>query len=594
MAETVSLCLSYITESSNESLKSFDSGLTAADDAINLLKANTTNGSIEAADVSSLTYCSPVRWIEILSSVYMDKQDQSTNMDMKPVARETKKARSVTSSHTVERGESSGTHASIVKSTEAAGKVNSNRKVDVGQRSDQTHRQEGFYGDLGTGDDIELEIMIKRAFRLSVTDGLQEFTRFTVAETQYMNKGKEPIRPTVTETSSFAACISRNKEGNVQSNNNNRRPLRSALKKDSISLTRLTAKRQSSTQSTESDQSAAKTVVQFHSHEGNSQARLHKSENKRTEIDGSWKSNHNQSDDGNSQDTTSDEENQDYNNGELREQLDIIVKRNPSSAITVRPYTNTMTGQEVFLFNHGIVIPRKDTSKLIYGVAIPGKIFRQKKNRYSSTFTFLVALSKANLDILDIGTAKSDLIRTLILDDAEEAYRKSKYGDYTWVGITKERKHRYDPDTRSWLSLFYPSQWPRHGLVLSEGQNPPENSCKFRMISLCGKVLYQWYVRCELRKSFGPRNIIARLSCGEDGTCEKLLNWDPESGPMIHNDSVKRWTEIDPNREGVDLPDMFYPFMKFWIIEGPPREEPPPVRRLLEIQANIMEEIKIE
>ena len=36
------------------------------------------------------------------------------------------------------------------------------------------------------------------------------------------------------------------------------------------------------------------------------------------------------------------------------------------------------------------------------------------------------------------------------------------------------------------------------------------------------------------------------------------------------------------DREGVGLPDLFYPFMKFWIIEGPPGEETPPVGQLLE------------
>ena len=95
------------------------------------------------------------------------------------------------------------------------------------------------------------------------------------------------------------------------------------------------------------------------------------------------------------------------------------------------------------------------------------------------------------------------------------------------------------------------------------------------MMTLCGKVLHQWYVRCDARKGFEPRNLIARISCGGDGKCEKSLTWEPESGPKAHSDSVKRWTEIDPDREGVGLPDLFYPFMKLWIIEGPPREEPP-------------------
>lgn len=473
MAETVSLCLSYITESSSESLKSFDSSVAAADDAINLLKAKAKNGSVEALDVSSLAYRSPVQWIEILSSVYTDKQDQSMKMDQKSLRSETKTAKSVVSSHSVERGESSGTHGSTHKATEAVKEANAtsdvNRPIQSTQRSVQTHRQETSYGDLGTGDDIELEVLIKRAFRLSLTDG-SEFTKLTVAETQYTNKGKEPIRPTVTETSSFVASISQNGDENAQSTNN-KRPLRSALKKKSISSTRLSAKRQSSTLSTESNQSTAKTVVHFESREVDKPVGLHRSENESIETGGSWRSNHKHSDGDDSQNDTSDDEDQEYEDRKLQEQLDLIVKNRPASAITVRLYTSPMTGQDVFLFNHGIVIPRKDARKLVYGVAIPGKIFRQKKNRYSSTFAFLVALSKANLDVLDIGTANTDLIRTLILDDAEEAYRKSRYGDYTWIGITKERKRRYDPDTRSWWSMFYPSQWRRHGLVLSEGQN---------------------------------------------------------------------------------------------------------------------------
>jgi hypothetical protein len=476
MAETVSLCLSYITESSNESLKSFDSSV-AAGDAINLLKAKARNGSVEALGISSLSCRSPVQWIEILSSVYTDKQDQLTQMDRKSPEGESKKARSVTSCHGVDIGESSGTHASTSKSTESAseatvaGKVD--RTVEDSHSSGQPHQHETSYGDLGTGDDIELEVLIKRAFRLSVTDGLEELTRLTVAETQYTNKGKEPIRPTVTETSSFVASISQSGEESVQSNYNSssKQPLRSALKKKSISSTRLAAKRRPSTRSMESDQSTTRTMVQFESRDVDEPIGLQKSENKRTETDDLMKPNRDKSENNDSEDDTSGGEDDEYDDQELREQLDIMFKNNPASAITVRPYTSPLTGQDVFLFNHGIVIPRKDTSKLVYGVAIPGKIFRQKKNRYSSTFAFLVALSKANLDILDIGTANIDLIRTLILDDAEEAYKKSKYGDYTWVGISKARKRRYDPDTRSWLSMFYPSQWRRHGLVLSEGQN---------------------------------------------------------------------------------------------------------------------------
>lgn len=472
MAETVSLCLSYITESSSESLKSFDSSVVAAEDAINLLKAKAKNGSVQALDISSLAYRSPVQWIEILSSVYTDKQDQSVKMNQMSLGRETNKARSIASSHTVERGESSGTHGSTHESTEAVKEANAasdvNRLVQSTQRSIQTRQQETSYGDLGTGDDIELEILIKRAFRLSSTDG-SDFTRLTVAETQYTNKGKEPVRSAITGTNSFAS-ISQNGDENTQSNNN-KRPLRSALKKKSMSSTRLSAKRQPSTLSTELTQSTAKMMVQFESREVDKPVGLRRAENESIETDDSWTSNHNHLDGDDSQNDTSDDEDQEYEDRKLQEQFDLIVKNSPASAITVRPYTSPMTGQDVFLFNHGIVIPRNGASKLVYGVAIPGKIFRQKKNRYSSTFAFLVALSKANLDILDIGTVNTDLIRTLILDDAEEAYRKSRYGDYTWIGITKERKRRYDPDTRSWLSMFYPSQWRRHGLVLSEGQN---------------------------------------------------------------------------------------------------------------------------
>lgn len=114
------------------------------------------------------------------------------------------------------------------------------------------------------------------------------------------------------------------------------------------------------------------------------------------------------------------------------------------------------------------------------------------------------------------------------------------------------------------------------------------------MVTLCGKVLYQWYVRCDRRRAFGPRDIIARTSCGEDGICEKSLNWEPESGPIIHNDSIKRWTEIDPDRERVGLPDLFYPFMKFWITDGPPREEPPPVSHFLGTEVDVMEETNMK
>lgn len=55
MAETISLCLSYITESSSESLKSFDTSV-AASDAINLLKVKAENGNVEALDTYSLAY----------------------------------------------------------------------------------------------------------------------------------------------------------------------------------------------------------------------------------------------------------------------------------------------------------------------------------------------------------------------------------------------------------------------------------------------------------------------------------------------------------------------------------------------------------
>lgn len=572
MAETVSLCLSYITESSNESLKSFDSGA-AADDAINLLRTKATNGSVEALDVS---YRSPVQLIEIFSSISTNKQDQTTKMDERALKREIKKAWSVTSSHSFEKGESSGTHSSTPKSTEVVKETNSvgdgNQNVVAPPRSSQVTQENFLHGDLGTDEDVELEMLIKRAFRLPLTDGL-ELTRLTVAETQYTNKGKEPVRPSVADTSSFDLGAAQNDKETLQNNNDSiKLPLRSALKKKSVSSTRLAAQRSSSTRSQESDQSTAKMMVQFESHKVENG--LHTSEGA-IEPDGTWDINQNHSDDNNSQTYTSDDDDQERDDEDWKEMLENFRKNAPASAITVRPYTSPLTGEDVFLFNHGIVIPRKDTSKLVYGVAIPGKILRQKEKRWSSTFEFLVTLSKANLDTLEIETANADMIRMLILDDAEESYRKSRYGDYTWIGILKERKRRFDPDTQSRLSIFYPSQWRRHGLVLSEGQNPPENSCKFRMMTLCGKVLHQWYVRCDARKGFEPRNLIARISCGGDGKCEKSLTWEPESGPKAHSDSVKRWTEIDPDREGVGLPDLFYPFMKLWIIEGPPREEPP-------------------
>lgn len=462
MAETVSLYLSY-TESSGDPLKSFDGNVAVADDTTNLL-----NGKAKNRSVSSLPHHSPVHWIEILFSLYPNKQAISAKMDQKPLGRETKKARSVASGHSFERGEYSGTHQSSQMSTETAKEANAVGGVDYlvesARRSLQTQQQGSSDGKVGTGDQIELEVLIKRAFRLSLTDG-SEFTRLTVAETQYIDKGKEPIRPAVTETSSVVTTISQNSKNTAWSYINKKTPLRSALKKKLISSTRLSTKRQSPTRSRESDQLTAKTTIQFESCEAGPIG-LQKSDNKSIETDDGWKEDCNGSDEHDSEDDISDEEDQ-----ELQHRLDLILRNSPASAITVKPYTSLMTGDDVFLFSHGIIIPRKDVNKLAYGVAIPGKIFRQKKNRYPSTFAFLVALAKANLDILDIGTANTDLIRTLILDDAEEAYRKSRYGDYTWVGTTKERKHRYDPDTRFWWSIFYPSQWRRHGLVLPEGQN---------------------------------------------------------------------------------------------------------------------------
>lgn len=482
MAETVSLCLSYITESSSESLKSFDSSATAADDAINLLKAKAKNRNVEALNVSSLAYRFPIQWLEILFSLYTDKQEPSTQMDQKLLGRETKKARSVASTHSVERGESSGTHTSSQKSTETAMEANAaggvNCLVESAQRWVPTQRQGSPDGNEGTGDDIELEVLIKRAFRLSLTDG-SEFTRLTVAESLYTNKGKEPIRPAVTETNFLDTSISQHGEESALSKTNKKRPLRSALKKKSISSTRISAKRQSSICSTESDQFTAKTKVQFESREVGKPIGLHKSYSKSIESDDEWKQDRNGSDEQDSEDNISDEGDQ-----ELQQRLDLILKNSPASAITVKPYTSPMTGQDVFLFNHGIVIPSKDVNKLVYGVAIPGKIFRQKKNRYPSTFAFLVALAKANLDILDIGTANDDFIHALILDDAEEAYGKSRYGDYAWAGITKERKSRYDPDTRFRWSIFFPSQWRRHGLVLLEDQNVSLKRFQFLLLGM--------------------------------------------------------------------------------------------------------------
>ncbi|EED13616.1 hypothetical protein TSTA_098730 [Talaromyces stipitatus ATCC 10500] len=580
MAETVSLCLSYITESSDESLRSLDSSVTA-DDAINILKATKTkDGHVEAVDVSSLPYRSPFQWIEILSSMYAGKQEKTPKMDMTALEREPKKTKSVSSSRSFERGESSGTHTSTHKSTEAPSEViaagDMDRKAENHMRSSQSNPHEASCPDLGPGDAFELDVLIKRAFRLSVTDadGSEEFTRLKVAETLYTNKGKEPIRPTAAENPSISAKVDQSVGGNFQTIKR-KHPLRSALKKSKPSIG-IISERQPSLSSAQSDHSESRTMVQFQSHEAHEQVGANQHNMEKIQTDETGKSDYDGRDDEDSEDSRFEEEDQQHEDKELLDQLDALLKSGPKSAITVRPYTNLTTGRDVFLFNHGIVIPQRITGKLAYGVAIPGKIFRQKKNRYSSTFAYLIALSKANLDVLDIGIGDIDLIRSLILDDAEEAYRKTVYGENTWIGIMKERKRRYDPDTRSWMSIFYPSQWRRHGLVLLEGQNPPENSCKFRMVTLCGKVLYQWYVRCDQRRAFGPRNIIVKISCGEDDKCEKFLDWEPEHGPFIHSDSVKCWTEIDPDREGVGLPDQFYPFMKFWIIEGPPKDEPPP------------------
>jgi hypothetical protein len=104
------------------------------------------------------------------------------------------------------------------------------------------------------------------------------------------------------------------------------------------------------------------------------------------------------------------------------------------------------------------------------------------------------------------------------------------------------------------------------------------------MVTLCGKILHQWFVRCDKKRAFGPRDIIAKISCGLGHKCEKTSSWNPESGPLIHENSVKLWIEIDPDKEGVDLSKIFYPFMKFWMIEGPPKEEPPPVRGPFQLQ----------
>lgn len=98
------------------------------------------------------------------------------------------------------------------------------------------------------------------------------------------------------------------------------------------------------------------------------------------------------------------------------------------------------------------------------------------------------------------------------------------------------------------------------------------------MVAQCGQVLHQWYVRCEQRKAFGPREIIAKFSCSQNGTCKMSPDWRPGTKLRIHEESVNRWTEVDPDREDVDLPNLFHPFMKLWICEGPPQEQPPPVR----------------
>jgi hypothetical protein len=132
---------------------------------------------------------------------------------------------------------------------------------------------------------------------------------------------------------------------------------------------------------------------------------------------------------------------------------------------------NYITGKRNELFNQRVEIPHQGVGKLIYGVAIPGKILGRKESPYLSTSTLLIATAKAKLDVLGIRTTRYEKIRTLILEDAEEVYREARYGNLTWLGIVQERKQRYDPETREWKFFLRPSQWRQHGRVLPEGQD---------------------------------------------------------------------------------------------------------------------------
>jgi hypothetical protein len=469
MAESFLLFLSYLAEPSHEYSGFFKDSF-ATDDPEDPLALRDYDGSEDIVDVSSsMSYHSIIQWIEILSGTYKaPKIPQQQVSAMELPNRSHQKARSV-SSHSFEMGESSRnpsishrlTESADGETTSGSGSLkeadNSNPNRINGASSSS---QITVYGNLGTEGDVELDVLMRGSAR--------EIDELSEGKTSGLGKGKQPIRPTVIDISLLGGKIDPNRL-----DDKGKQPLRSALKRP-FSPYIIPSNRHGDTWLmglNRPSSHTSRTTVQFESGQfdqfdteqdrtgknkriGDRKKEIIESEGDESEEDQEYDDN----DDG------------DLDDMELNGLLKAVLNANPGSAISVKPYTSSMTGQDVFLFNHGIVIARNDPRKLLYGVAIPGKIFRRKKSRYPSTSALLMDLAKINLDILDIGTANPELIRKLILEDAEEAYREAKYGHTTWLGIIEERKSRRDPETRQWKSIFYPTQWRRHGLVLPEGQ----------------------------------------------------------------------------------------------------------------------------
>ncbi|OKL60674.1 hypothetical protein UA08_03956 [Talaromyces atroroseus] len=522
MAETLFLCLSYIAESSHEPSESFQ-GNFANDYPVEQLGTKNKYESNDIMDVSSMAYhqsLQPSRWIEIFSSAYKAPQNQISTMTLPN--KSLPKPRSVRDNLSFEMGESSRNPFLSHRATESAsvdtgsGSASSkgaeNPKPDrVDQASSSS--QIAANGDIGAEGDVELDALIRRVLGSSLmeADQTKASAEHLSEGTTVLGKGKQPMRPAVIDISLLEGNIDRTRDAN-QVNGKGKQPVRSALEQP-FSPYRIPSQERGKSwlpSSNVSNLHAACTTAQSASGQfNNEQDYIQRNKMIGHGRNGNIDSTEDQS-----------EEDEEYNDNndcnlddvELNGLLQTVLNANPGSAISVKSYTSPATGQDVFLFNHGI------------------------------------------------RTRNIELVRTLILEDAEEAYRIEKYGYNTWLGIVKERKNRYDPETRQWKSILYPSQWRRHGLVLPEGQD----------------ILHQWFVRCDNKRAFGPREIIAEVSCGQDDKCEKSSSWEPESGPLIHDNSVKRWVEIDPDKEGASLSKKFYPFMKFWMIEGPPKWESPP------------------